>query len=316
LQSCLVNDAAHVTPGSRGPHVAKIQSAVLLLEKLLNIPIPEVRSQQYGPGTAAAVLTYKAKRNIVNRAYQSAPDNIVGKMTIARLDEDLLAVEQRASLGRVVCQGSANGGGEAARNSPQKVGAPPPRKTFTKARATVVFQETDAAVAAGGNVALIMNTFRKARELMAPQGLDFAGADEGIGAVIGPRIPDSEWVLYGSDASTFSVRASAERVLPGQASVLRVIFCPFKGGDNTFGYTSGGKVADWNFPRFCLINVCLATPDQATVLHEMIHATTMDHLDHDTEATSVFSMPPNFRTQLPLVHAERIAHAFYSVILG
>ncbi len=48
---------------------------------------------RYGPRTAAAVLAYKTKRAIINRAYQQTPDSIVGKMTIERLDKDMLAIE-------------------------------------------------------------------------------------------------------------------------------------------------------------------------------------------------------------------------------
>lgn len=54
----------------------------------------EIASGRYGPSTAAAVLAYKKKRKIINRAYQTAPDNIVGKMTIAALDEDMLRIER------------------------------------------------------------------------------------------------------------------------------------------------------------------------------------------------------------------------------
>jgi hypothetical protein len=48
------------------------------------------------------VLKYKTKRNIVNRAYQSSPDNIVGKMTIASLDRELAAAEQQKQKDPVI----------------------------------------------------------------------------------------------------------------------------------------------------------------------------------------------------------------------
>ena len=44
----------------------------------------------YGPSTAAAVLAFKTRRNIINRAYQTKADNIVGRMTIAALDAEML----------------------------------------------------------------------------------------------------------------------------------------------------------------------------------------------------------------------------------
>ena len=46
-------------------------------------------TQTYGPSTAAAVLSYKTKRQIINRSYQTTPDSIVGKMTIASLDAEM-----------------------------------------------------------------------------------------------------------------------------------------------------------------------------------------------------------------------------------
>ena len=78
--SCKVDDASHVTPGSRGEHVRKIQIALIQLDGAA-IGTDGI----YGPATAAAVLAYKQKRNIINFSYQTQADNIVGKMTIASL---------------------------------------------------------------------------------------------------------------------------------------------------------------------------------------------------------------------------------------
>lgn len=88
LEAAEVSDAAHITPGATGPHVAKIQQALIKLDGAA-IAVDSI----YGPATAAAVLAYKQKRNIINRAYQAKADNIVGKMTIASLDAELLAGE-------------------------------------------------------------------------------------------------------------------------------------------------------------------------------------------------------------------------------
>ena len=54
----------------------------------------------YGPGTAKAVLAYKTKRNIINRSYQTSADNIVGKMTVLQMDQELKALENKPS-GRI-----------------------------------------------------------------------------------------------------------------------------------------------------------------------------------------------------------------------
>lgn len=327
LQACLVNDKDHVVPGASGPHVAKIQSALLLLDKSLNLPVDELRAKRYGPSTADAVLAFKRKRRIINLAYQTSPDNIVGKMTIAQLDSELETHEQRPSPARVVCRGTSESIVSSAGSSSSfgLVGgprtsnprSPAPVMTFRRASIAVVFQETDAAVEAGGGVRLLFGQFQKAREMMAPFGLDFAGAAVGgVFPLIGPRIPDSEQVISGSPVSTFSVRAAAERVLPGQPSVLRVIFCPFSVKDErTFGVTDGGQVSEWNFPKFCLINVRKANPDQGTLLHEILHAARPEKQEHDADPTSVFSENIGGRSKLPPAHAEAVAHAFFSTIL-
>jgi hypothetical protein len=93
LEAAAISDAAHILPGSTGPHVGKIQRALILLD---DAKIAE--DSIYGPATAAAVLAYKQKRNIVNRSYQTTADNIVGKMTIAALDEEMLAHEPEESI--------------------------------------------------------------------------------------------------------------------------------------------------------------------------------------------------------------------------
>lgn len=94
LEACLVDDRAHVTLGTRGEHVKLIQRALVILGDK-SIPGKEYIDGVYGKITADVVLSYKKKRNIINRQYQSVPDNIVGKMTIHSLDNDLLAVQDR-----------------------------------------------------------------------------------------------------------------------------------------------------------------------------------------------------------------------------
>ncbi len=88
LQSCLTSDPAHVQPGAIGEHVWLIQLALEDLDQA-RIEGKEIAEHRYGPSTAAAVLAYKKKRNIVNYAYQTSADSIVGKMTIARLDQEM-----------------------------------------------------------------------------------------------------------------------------------------------------------------------------------------------------------------------------------
>jgi len=96
LEAGAVSDPAHVLPGASGPHVGKIQLALILLDAAV-IADSELDSLTYGDSTARAVLAYKRKRNIVNRSYQTQADNIVGKMTMASLDGEMVKKEPLAS---------------------------------------------------------------------------------------------------------------------------------------------------------------------------------------------------------------------------
>jgi diketogulonate reductase-like aldo/keto reductase len=96
LQACLISHAAHVTLGASGEHVARIQHAVITIEGCA-IDTVELQARLYGQSTADAVLRYKSRRGVINRTYQNKADNIVGKMTIASLDEDMLRREREAS---------------------------------------------------------------------------------------------------------------------------------------------------------------------------------------------------------------------------
>jgi hypothetical protein len=93
LEACLVSDPAHIVPGAFGPHVGKIQFALTAMG-LGVIAAQEIEQERYGPSTATAVLGYKTLRQIINRAYQRTPDNIVGKMTIAALDREMAEFEK------------------------------------------------------------------------------------------------------------------------------------------------------------------------------------------------------------------------------
>jgi hypothetical protein len=68
-----------------------VQRAVLVLGQP-GIENAELAAARYGDSTAAAVQDYKKNHDppIINTSYQQQADNIVGKMTIVALDEDLL----------------------------------------------------------------------------------------------------------------------------------------------------------------------------------------------------------------------------------
>jgi hypothetical protein len=99
LEAAAVSASAHITPGAMGDHVVKIQFALMRLDEA-----PLSQDGVYGPKTAAAVLAYKQKRNIINRSYQSQADNIVGVMTMASLDKEMFEQEQQpGSVKTIAC---------------------------------------------------------------------------------------------------------------------------------------------------------------------------------------------------------------------
>lgn len=100
LEAAAVSDPAHILPNASGPHVGKIQVALLNLDGAV-IASDELRSLAYGPTTARAVLQYKQKRNIINRNYQQQADNIVGRMTMAALDKEMRDNEPLTGVTRI-----------------------------------------------------------------------------------------------------------------------------------------------------------------------------------------------------------------------
>jgi peptidoglycan hydrolase-like protein with peptidoglycan-binding domain len=89
LEACLISDPAHVTPGSIGDHVKRIQIA---LNQLSNVFLRI--DGNYGPKTAAAVKAFKSapNRRILGPG-QTTADDIVGKKTIKRLDDEMDILE-------------------------------------------------------------------------------------------------------------------------------------------------------------------------------------------------------------------------------
>ncbi|MEV6808297.1 hypothetical protein [Streptomyces sp. NPDC051132] len=94
LQRCLVSDAGHVTPGAQGEHVTRIQAALVTLGAGVIAP-DEVESSRYGPTTAQSVLAFKGPPRDILGPGQTTPDDIVGKKTIAALDHEIVAFENR-----------------------------------------------------------------------------------------------------------------------------------------------------------------------------------------------------------------------------
>ena len=98
LEACLVDDAAHITQGSHGDQVAKIQTA---LNQLSAGPGREkfdlVVDGDYGTATAAAVQTYKDAGQIL-QPRQLFADDIVGKRTLQSLDDEMDILERTVPL--------------------------------------------------------------------------------------------------------------------------------------------------------------------------------------------------------------------------
>lgn len=94
LQACLVDDKAHLTPGTKGDFVVLVQRALAIVDDAA-IDAAEIAASVYGPTTSAAVLDFKTTRQIINKSYQTKPDNIVGKMTIKVLDDEMRGRENQ-----------------------------------------------------------------------------------------------------------------------------------------------------------------------------------------------------------------------------
>lgn len=107
LEAAAVSNPAHIVPGAVGAHVSKIQQALIELDDAV-IAANELAASAYGTSTAAAVLAYKEKRDIVNRSYQTKADNIVGIMTLNALDTEMAALDGPAE-GVPIVSRSGNG---------------------------------------------------------------------------------------------------------------------------------------------------------------------------------------------------------------
>ncbi len=93
LEAAAISNPNHIMKPSTGVHVSKIQRALIQLDSA-QIDKNELDKGYYGNSTVFAVTLYKQKRNIINRSYQDTVDAIVGIMTMAFLDNELLQKEK------------------------------------------------------------------------------------------------------------------------------------------------------------------------------------------------------------------------------
>jgi hypothetical protein len=111
--------------------------------------------------------------------------------------------------------------------------------------------------------------------------------------------------------------------MPGRGDTLRVILAAFSTNiqinnhdADFFGVTEDGQRAQMPVKDFIVLNTTRINPDNATLIHEMIHASDPpgQKLPHDEDPTSVFaqSAPGRVRTVLKPEHAQRISEAYFA----
>lgn len=97
LEAAAVAHSAHIVPGARGPHVVKIQQALIEVAGAAIEP-----NGVYGPATAAAVAEFKRTQQPPILNTEGKIDNIVGIKTIAALDAVMSVRRGRLGLNFVV----------------------------------------------------------------------------------------------------------------------------------------------------------------------------------------------------------------------
>jgi hypothetical protein len=308
LAAAQVSDPAHLVRGTVGPHVNKVQMALFAIDAL-PIDAQEFRRKIYGPMTARAVLAYKTRRKIINRAYQQKPDDIVGKMTITRLDEDMVRWE---ASHRHVDDCSLSGRGSRApasvaavkQSSPRTVGfgARGIKQSESKARtstAAKVGETTGAKPQLGGALRVILaitnqaalaegfpieKHIQVARDLLFEYGITL---DTAVTSGFADRIDFAQSLVLDEDIAL--LRQAWEVQRPGLPSVLRVVVAqgPINGNHgNTY---RGVMVGSNAFRPFVVLNSRVQRANKnTTLLHEMIHASYPGPVDHDDEEFSIF----------------------------
>ena len=310
LEACLVDDRAHLVTGTSGPHVKKVQRALAVLDGAL-IALDEVSSEQYGRSTAAAVLDYKRARNIINRSYQTVPDNIVGKMTIASLDREMLNNEARPPLRGCLNEtgGGVGGGGLAIRGGQaQLVGdVAPPNAQPTVLR--VAFQDAlapnEIGIATPTRVLLL-----SARALKLLRPFNFTLRTEDLGSF------PFAFPIGDADATDVEgLRKAAQKANAGSDGTLRVILAAFRDSpEKSTGVSHGEITGIPGFKNFAIVNKERVHPDFGTLLHEMIHCSNdnlMSNFAHDGDLNSVFSKGLN-RTLVTNPHVASLRKTFFA----
>jgi hypothetical protein len=288
LEACAVHDAAHVTRGATGDHVARIQLALLALDGL-PIDRTELVSQHYGRSTAAVVLAYKKRRQIINRSYQSTADDIVGKMTIASLDKEMRLKEliPKPPGDCVLSPPGLSPLSAVAQRPLSLAGSRTANVTAFKQLGGVVKVFFAVASRAQFDRYPLEPNIRRARDLLFEHGITLSVE---IRDGFADTLPFPERVIASKDNPVDNVddlRKVSETVRPGLPGVLRVIVCQMAGdraGETFRNRRINGRIV----PPFALLNTELIDLGHATLIHEMIHASKDGPVPHDSEPFSVF----------------------------
>jgi hypothetical protein len=304
--------------------------ALFALDRL-KIDRQELTLQTYGDSTARAVLAFKTKRKIINRSYQNTPDDIVGKMTIARLDQEMRVFEH-INRNPGECQHAPSGAANSSAPvlsrgltstlafqpvSNNRVGDGPAGKRPQLNRGLRIYCSITRRAAIEDGFPLREHV-EKAKELLAGFGMTLSLEFSPLrGSGIGDTI-NFPFGQVGSEQVPL-LRKASEDTRPGFPSILRVIICqrhPNEGPGETFRNISIGGVI---FPPFVLLNSTTVSRDRATILHEMIHAAASGAIPHDGDKFSVFfefspTRPESpDRITLPTDRAFQLSRAFFAV---
>lgn len=302
LAACLMDDAAHIMKGAVGDHVAMIQFALFALDSL-RIDRRELLDAAYGPSTAAAILRYKTVRKIVNYSYQSHPDDIVGKMTIASLDRAMYQWEltHRCTSCGDIDRFSSEVPVLASFNRNQESVRSDSNPSFIKSL-NIYWSITRVAAKEGRRQ---LEYLDKAGELVSQFGM----------LIVQPTAAYSDVIpndfIVDPRFDTLAIRKASEDFRPGFPGVLRVITCPFASNSDEIAVTDRGRVGSQEFQDFILINVNRFKADRCTLIHEMIHATGLFGCQFETDQDSVFSQS-NKRSVLKPEHAKLLSEAFFA----
>lgn len=305
LEDCAVRDQAHLTLGTQGVHVGKVQYALDAIDNL-KIVRQELMQQVYGPSTADAVLKFKRQRAIINRAYETTADNIVGRMTIAALDAEML---KRQNLSPAIGECLRDRGGGGRQSFAETVGGGPSKAPPQLGKnLRVVFGITQQTSGPFDLAAQI----KVANTALSVYGMSL-DAQFGTGSTPDVLPTAQSWII---DDDIIEIRKASETARPGLPNVLRVMIV--KRAAN-FGDTQRGKVVDGKTVKpFVFLNCNVRDLSDATLLHEMIHASHLQPQQHDGPPNSIFfgngTVDPASvrRTDLPEAHARELAAGYFA----